>query len=94
MPDDSAHPQAELAMSLLEAHIQHHDKAADTFDGVARWWLGSEWQAIAPEALQIALRCLYPRPVRQASALHSASIRFAVTRDTLAVLLTVPLTGS
>jgi hypothetical protein len=35
----------------------------------------------------------YPLPVRQASALPSASSRFAVARDTLAVRLTLPLAG-
>src|SRR5690606_9896327 len=35
----------------------------------------------------------YPLPVRQASALPSASSRFAVTHDTLAVQLTLPLAG-
>ena len=35
----------------------------------------------------------YPLPVRQASALPSASSRFAVTHDTLAVRLTLPLAG-
>ena len=35
----------------------------------------------------------YPLPVRQASALPSASFRFAVTHDTLAVQLTLPLAG-
>jgi len=35
----------------------------------------------------------YPLPVRQASVLLSASFRFAVTRDTLAVQLTLPLAG-
>jgi hypothetical protein len=39
------------------------------------------------------LRCLYPLPVRQASALPSASSGFAVTRDTLAVRLTLPHAG-
>ena len=39
------------------------------------------------------LRRLYPPPVRQASALPSASFRFAVARDTLAVRLTLPLAG-
>ena len=39
------------------------------------------------------VRRLYPLPVRQASALPSASSRFAVTRDTLAVRLTLPLAG-
>src|SRR5665213_4560624 len=37
------------------------------------------------------LRRLYPLPVRQASALPSASSRFAVARDTLAVQLTLLL---
>ena len=35
----------------------------------------------------------HPLPVRQASALPSASSRFAVARDTLAVQLTLPLVG-
>jgi len=39
------------------------------------------------------LRCLYPLPVRQASALLTASFRFHLTVDTLAVQLTLPLAG-
>ena len=39
------------------------------------------------------LRRLYPLPVRQASTLPSASFRFHLAVDTLAVRLTVPLTG-
>ena len=35
----------------------------------------------------------YPLPVRQASALPQASSRFAVTHDTLAIQLTLPLVG-
>jgi len=35
----------------------------------------------------------YPLPVRQANALPQASFRFAVTRDTLAVQLALPLVG-
>src|SRR5450830_242459 len=35
----------------------------------------------------------YPLPVRQASALPLASFRFAITRDILAVRLTLPLVG-
>ena len=35
----------------------------------------------------------YPLSVRQASALPSASFRFTVARDTLAVRLTLPLVG-
>ena len=45
--------------------------------------------------LDISPGCVasYPLPVRQASALPSASFRFAVARDTLAVQLTLPLVG-
>src|SRR6266568_6437397 len=35
----------------------------------------------------------YPLPVRRASALPSASFRFPVAQDTLAVRLTLPLVG-
>src|SRR5271157_1692322 len=36
---------------------------------------------------------LYPLPVRQASALPTASFRFRLATDTLAVQLTLPLAG-
>ena len=36
----------------------------------------------------------YPLPVRQASVLPSASFRFAVTQNTLAVQLTLPIAAS
>lgn len=39
------------------------------------------------------LCCLYPLPVRQASVLPSASFRFHLAMDTLAVRLTLPLAG-
>src|SRR5271166_1146059 len=39
------------------------------------------------------LRRLYPLPVRQASTLPTASFRFRLATDTLAVQLTLPLAG-
>jgi len=39
------------------------------------------------------LRRLYPLPVRQASVLPTASSRFRLATDTLAVQLTLPLAG-
>src|SRR5271157_5662487 len=47
----------------------------------------------ADNGLLTPLRRLYPLPVRQASALPTASSGFAVARDTLAVRLTLPLAG-
>ena len=44
--------------------------------------------AISPDCV-----ASYPLPVRQASALPSASSRFPVTQNTLAVQLTLPLAG-
>jgi hypothetical protein len=43
--------------------------------------------------LPTPLRRLYPLPVRQASALPTASSGFAVARDILAVRITFPLAG-
>jgi hypothetical protein len=47
----------------------------------------------ADMGLLTLLCCLYPLPVRQASVLLSASFRFHLTMDTLAVQLTLPLAG-
>jgi len=44
-------------------------------------------------SLLTLLCCLYPLPVRQASVLPSASFRFLLAMDTLAVRLTLPLAG-
>jgi hypothetical protein len=44
-------------------------------------------------SLLTLLCCLYPLPVRQASVLLSASFRFHLAMDTLAVRLTLPLAG-
>src|SRR5271167_4167115 len=52
--------------------------------------------SIAPAliiGLLTPLRRLYPLPVRQASALPTASFRFRLATDTLAVRLTLPLAG-
>lgn len=45
-------------MNLVLAHVRSHANAADTFDGIARWWLGADWEAISPDALRIALERL------------------------------------
>ena len=47
----------------------------------------------ADMGLLTLLCCLYPLSVRQASVLLSASFRFHLTMDTLAVQLTLPLAG-
>jgi|GEM_PF-1981511 len=50
-------------------------------------------RALAIRAASPRCAASYPLPVRQASALPSASFRFAVTHNTLAVRLTLPLAG-
>ena len=52
-----------------------------------------KYRALKILAFSPRLRRLYPLPVRQASALPTASFRFPVARDTLAVRLTLPLVG-
>src|SRR6476646_10719835 len=47
----------------------------------------------ASNGLLTPLRRLYPLAVRQTSALPTASFRFHLTMDTLAVQLTLPLAG-
>ena len=74
MSDLHVHDQADLAMRLVLAHIQAHCRAADTFDGVARWWLGSYWDQISAAALRIALGRLVAAGVLDTRRLPSGAM--------------------
>ena len=71
MPHESPDPQIEFAMSLILAHIQRNRGAADTFEGVTRWWLGAAGAAISPNAVRAALDRLVESGSLHARALAS-----------------------
>lgn len=58
MSNDNDYPQIDLAIRSLRVHVQRNRGAADTFEGIARWWLGADSAAISHNALHAALQHL------------------------------------
>jgi hypothetical protein len=86
-------------LSMLIAHGKRPDLPGYCALTVTLMPVGSTLQrsvqelGFASSGLLTPLRRLYPLPVRRASVLPSASSRFHLTMDTLAVPLTLPLAG-
>ena len=84
---------------MLVAHGGHADLPGYDALTVTLMPVGSTSQRSVQElgfasiGLLTPLRRLYPLPVRRASALPTASFRFHLAMDTLAVQLTLPLAG-
>jgi hypothetical protein len=84
---------------MLVAHGGHADLPGYDALTVTLMPVGSTSQRSVQElgfasiGLLTPLRRLYPLPVRRASALPTASFRFHLAMDTLAVRLTLPLAG-
>lgn len=45
-------------IQAIEAHLQAHPQAADSAEGVARWWLAGRGVAATPMELEAALAAL------------------------------------
>src|SRR5215470_16356501 len=84
---------------MLVARGSHADLPGYDALTIALMPVGSTSQCSVQElgfteiCLLTPLRRLYPLPVRRASVLPTASFRFHLTMDTLAVQLTLPLAG-
>jgi len=49
-----------VAVAILD-HLQTHPLAADTADGVARWWLGPAYAGVTVQQVEQALNLLVTR---------------------------------
>lgn len=57
--DDEAQVEA-VAVAILE-HLRTHPLAADSVDGVARWWLGPAQAQVTVQQVERALELLVAR---------------------------------
>ena len=48
-------------VAALADHVKAHPHAADSADGVARWWLGSELAGATPKQIECALELMVAR---------------------------------
>ena len=55
-------PVQAVATAIL-AHLEAHPLAADSADGVARWWLGNDGSSVTLEQVEQALDLLVSRHV-------------------------------
>ena len=60
---DEAQPDVEELVSRLQAYLDAHPKAADTLEGISRWWLGASATRISPDDVLQALQELQRRGV-------------------------------
>lgn len=63
---------------LLERYLAAHPNAADTVDGVRRWWLGDP--AIAPDDVEAALEALVTRGLLDKRRLPDGAAIYARSR--------------
>lgn len=75
---DSSHP----LVRALEGHLATHPHAADSAEGVARWWLGA-WSASTPLAdVQQALNTLVDLQRLRCVRLADGSVLYSKPGDT------------
>jgi hypothetical protein len=69
-------PEVEGIARELEQYISLHPTAADTVDGIARWWLGGTGQP-APGHVETALELLVARGVLGRSVLPDRRVIYS-----------------
>jgi hypothetical protein len=70
-----------IADAILQ-HLQAHPLAADSVDGVARWWLGPAFASARSEQVERALDLLVSRCVLRRVSLMDGSILYVQASPT------------
>jgi hypothetical protein len=70
-----------IAAAIL-AHLQAHPLAADSADGVARWWLGPAHSNVTVEQVERALELLVSRRALRRLSLMDGTILYSLATQT------------
>ena len=75
-------PGAELdrVVAAIEAYLERHPEAADSADGIARWWLARDGMEDCVEDVRAALARLLDRGVVTARTLPSGERIYSAAR--------------
>jgi hypothetical protein len=65
-----------IAAAILD-HLQSHPLAADSADGVARWWLGPAHSRVTPEQVECALERLVARQAMRRRSLMNGTVLYS-----------------
>lgn len=81
MHADEAERVDAIAQAILH-HLQAHPLAADSVEGVARWWLGPAFANASVEQVEQALDLLVSRDALRRLGLLDGSILYAQASST------------
>jgi len=82
MPDERDANLASLARQILD-YLESHPRAADSREGIARWWLADTSRGSGPEELQQVLDDLVDRGlVQRRQAAGSEAVYSRAEHDT------------
>jgi hypothetical protein len=79
MPSQVPDDVAAIAERILE-YLRAHPHAADTSEGIARWWLSDMTPAVSPERVELALRVLAELGQVEACTLPSGAVVYSKPR--------------
>ncbi len=80
-----AHQQVrpvEVVAEAILAHLEAHPLAADSADGVARWWLGTDGSGVTLEQVERALDLLVSRRVMRRLSLIDGTCLYSQSPST------------
>lgn len=64
-------------MDAIEAHLANHPQAADSADGVARWWLGRQGIHADATEVELALAQLVARHALRQARLADGTVLYS-----------------
>ncbi len=76
MPSQIPEDVAAIAQRILD-YLRAHPHAADTAEGIARWWLSDAAPGHSPEKVERALRILSERGEVKACTLPSGAVVYS-----------------
>ena len=68
--------------AAIVAHLQAHPLAADSADGVARWWLGPAHSTVTLQQVERALELLASRGLLRRLTLMDETILYSLATQT------------
>jgi Fe2+ or Zn2+ uptake regulation protein len=79
-PDDAA--SVEAIADAIADYLHRHAMAADSAEGVARWWLGPAHAGVAIEVVERALETLVARGIARRVDLTDGSFLYSLASPT------------
>lgn len=81
MRADRASPEEHVAQAIVD-YLQQHSLAADSVEGVARWWLGAAHAGVTNTQVERALDLLVARDIARRVRLTDGTYLYSLAPPT------------